>query len=61
MSKQLTKEQIQARIVMYNEAADHMDATVHDSKIELEQAMVVQKQIRKMCKKFSDKYEKPNA
>lgn len=57
MNKPLTKEQVEARINMYQEAIDHLTSSVHDNKEEMIQSEIVRRQIFLLMKKFSDKYE----
>jgi hypothetical protein len=55
MSK-LTNEQVEARIEMYEEAAEHLSLSVHDSDIEKQQSFIVIKQIRALQRKFLNKH-----
>jgi hypothetical protein len=52
----LTKEQIEARIEMYEEAANHLELSVTMSEAELEQAKVVSKELRAMLQRFYEKH-----
>ncbi len=58
--KKLTEEQAEARIEMYNEAAEHMLMDVFDTNTEKEQAKVVSAQIRALCARFEAKFYKSN-
>jgi len=52
MSKKLTWEQVEARCNMYDEAANYFDTYESEDDAENQQAKVVQRQIRALCKKF---------
>ncbi len=56
--KRLPCETIEARLVMYDEAADHLEMCVADNEIERTQAKVVAKQIRKLGENFANKYSR---
>jgi hypothetical protein len=52
MSKPLSKEQINDRLTMYEEAAQHLEMPVCDTDSEKEQAKIVAAQIRALAKRF---------
>ena len=54
--KKLTRKQIVARIEMYEEAIEHLDMDVCDTKEEIRQAKIVQNQIRKISLAFQKRY-----
>jgi len=48
----LSKEQIEARMEMFEEAASHLEASVTDDKVEQEQAAKIVKIIRNLAKNW---------
>lgn len=56
----LTKEQIEARISMYNEGIDHMEMEIFDDEVEREQALFIQRQLIQLRDKFVAKHFRSN-
>lgn len=52
----MTKEEYEARIAMYDEATDHLDCCVHENEEELRQSRIVKDEIRKLRDRFDNKY-----
>lgn len=50
--KRLTKEEIEARMEAYEEAANHLEMDVTDTDEEKKQAAIVAAQIRKIAERF---------
>jgi hypothetical protein len=48
----LTQSQIEARITMYDEVIGHLDLSVHETDLEIEQGKVVQAELEKLKDKF---------
>jgi hypothetical protein len=54
--KKLTQEQIDDRMVVWDEAIDHMDGDVYDNNSEYQQGVIIRKQMMRMRDKFYKKH-----
>lgn len=57
MSFRLTKDQIQARIVVYDELICHLEHDIYETEEERKQGKVIIKQIVSIKNAFSEKHE----
>ena len=54
--RKLSEEQAVDRLTMFEEAAQHLEMSVHETTGEEEQAKIVAAQIRSLAKRFEDRF-----
>jgi hypothetical protein len=54
----LTKEQIDARVVVFDEVIGHLENDVYETQLEREQGLILQQQLIKLRDKFIETYYK---
>lgn len=54
----LSQEEVEARIVIYNELIDHLDMSIYESEEEKRQGIILKFKLRSQRDRFIKKYDK---